>query len=181
MNHSNDYKHTIFWTMLTLVPFLLQTFGLIPTMEWATHPSNGPISVFTGPLLHGSWRHMFGNLVGMLLGVSILVKFYPRAYGKVMFLGFLLPPYIMYMFESIKSLGISGLVYTVIWFVIVSGLTSNVKEKFYTSIAILFFYGSTLNSAVPTAAIRGIAWQAHLTGICVAMVLVIYYKIKKIY
>tara|TARA_R110000796_G_scaffold181330_1_gene297866 strand:- start:22525 stop:23067 length:543 start_codon:yes stop_codon:yes gene_type:complete len=180
MSHTNDYKHTIFWALLTLVPFLFQTIGLIPTADHVTSLDNGITSILTGVILHGSWSHMLGNLLCMLLGVSLLVKFYPKAYPYVMFLGYFCPAIVMYA-TGLRSLGISGLAYTVIWFVIVSGLTSNLKEKFYAAIAVLFFYGSTLQMAIPTAAIKGIAWQSHLTGICVAMFLVIIFKLRKIY
>lgn len=180
MIHKNDYKHTIFWASLTLVPFLLQVSGMISSNDYAISKDNGIFSIISGVLMHGNWSHMLGNLLGMLLGVSLVVKFYSRAYVLLMFLGYICPAIVMYA-TGHKAIGISGLVYTLLWYIIIAGLTSRVKEKFYVGIIVLIIYGSGLRNAVPPSMPTGIAWQAHLTGVCVAMFLAIVYKLRKIY
>ena len=180
MEYKNDYKKTILWALITIVPFLLQTAGIIDTGKNAISKDNGLISIVTGVVLHGGWRHMIGNLLGMLMGVSLLVIFYKKAYFKVMAFGYFAPAIVMYMLGH-ASIGISGLVYTVIWFVILSGIISNVKEKFYVGMLVLVVYGSTLNGAVPPRGFSNIAWQAHLVGLLVAIYLVLSHKLKRKY
>lgn len=180
MEYKNEYKKTILWALLTIVPFLLQEVGVIDMASHSTYKNNGILSIFTGVVLHESWDHMIGNLLGILLGLPFLIIFYRKSYLYVMTLGYLCPAIFMYMI-GYNSIGISGLVYTIIWFVIISGITSSVKEKFYSGILVLVIYGPTLNEAVPPRGFSSIAWQSHLVGLLVAIALILFYKLENKY
>ena len=176
----DGFKHVGIWALLTVVPLILQVNGVIPTSDWLTARSNGLVSIVTGVFLHGNWSHMIGNLVGMLLGISIVIRHYRRAYRTLIVLGIICPSLVMYSMGT-RSLGISGLVFTLMWFIIIAGITSKVKERFYTSIALLLIYGASLKTAVPLDPSSRTAWQAHLTGVLVALFLAIIYRLRKIY
>jgi membrane associated rhomboid family serine protease len=85
----------------------------------------------------------------------------------------------MYLLQEGPSLGISGLVYTVIWFPICRGLMSKDKHRFYAAIGMLLFYGSSLKGAFPLGELSKIAWQAHAAGMIVGFTLALWTRLKR--
>lgn len=174
-----NYINILAWTVIVACPFLLQQADLIVTNDWKISPDNGLISILTGTFLHSSFSHMTNNLVGILLGVSLLYNMYHNMYLKVIALGIVLPSTVMYLL-GLNSVGISGLVYTLVWFVIIRGLMSKHYVKYFSSALLLIFYGSSLRSVVPSnEPFSLIAWQAHLVGVVVGLFLAIYSKLVK--
>lgn len=172
-----NYLHTIVWFILITVPHILQQLNVIDTNELKTHSSNGIISILTGTFLHGNWNHMAGNLSGILVGTAALKTLHDKMYWQVIFLGTLLPSAFMYI-SGTPAIGISGLVYAVIWAVITAGIMSKDKFKLLVGIVFGIFYGGSLKGAVPLSPLSRVAWEAHLVGLIVGSCTAIYYKIK---
>jgi membrane associated rhomboid family serine protease len=165
------------WTLIITIPFIFQYTGIINTQELLTSKSNGWWSILTGPLLHGSPTHFAGNITGLVLGVSLLLNMYSkRAYWMVIILGFILPSIVMYA-TGLRSLGISGLVFTVIWFIIYRGMLSSQILRKVIGVLMLILYGSTLASAFPKL-MSNVAWQSHMCGVVLAIFLALYDKIR---
>jgi len=168
--------NTLMWIFLVSTIFILQRTEVIDTSQLLTSKENGWWSILTGPLLHGSFGHFSGNMVGLIIGTSLLINMYRKYYFKVVLFGFIIPPAVMYFLDS-RSLGISGLVFATIWFVAIRGLLSLNWVRFGTGIIVLFFYGSSLSTALPIAS-RGIAWEAHLAGLITAIIMAMYSRSK---
>lgn len=177
MNRKFDYLHTIFWFLAITVPHVLQQLGILDTNSLKTHPSNGPLSILTGVFMHGNWAHMAGNLSGMLVGTAALKNIFGNMYWKVVALGILLPSVFVYL-KGMPTVGISGLVYAVVWCVIVAGIMSKDRFKFLVGVVFALFYGVSLKGAVPQPEIPRMAWEAHLVGLVVGSCVAIYHKIR---
>jgi membrane associated rhomboid family serine protease len=169
----------------TLVPvliiwiiFALQTAGILNGFDYMIHDSNGLWSIVTGALFHGDMSHILGNTVPMLVCLPIIVRYYNKNYESILFYGFLIPSILVYLLDQ-PSIGISGLGYALVFFVVSAGLFSEDKTKFLMGVAAMFFYGTLLKGATPLAG-YGISWQAHLSGLSVGVVLgILSIKIKK--
>tara|TARA_R110000822_G_scaffold242061_1_gene371274 strand:- start:1552 stop:2094 length:543 start_codon:yes stop_codon:yes gene_type:complete len=179
MIRHHNYLNILVWCTLVIIPFLLQDVGVISTNDWSTQPANGLISILTGSFMHGSYAHMVGNLSGIIIGVSILYNFYYKHYGTVILLGVFVPSMISYFFTGIPTVGISGLVYTLIWFIIVRGLISRDKTRLFLAIGVAVIYGSSLKGAIPQGFGSNIAWQCHLAGVMTGTAIAVWARLKR--
>jgi len=177
MIRKHNYLNIVFWIFILVIPFLLQTVGVINTTDWMIDQSNGLISIITGSFLHGNFKHLVGNLTGILLGVSLLYNLYRKHYWKVITLGVIIPSGLMYLL-GLPCVGISGLVYALIWYIITRGLMSIDRTRFLIAITVLLFYGGSLAGAIPLDAFSRIAWQCHLAGVLTGLGLALYQRLK---
>lgn len=168
MNIKSNFLKVFFFILLLWVVFILQANGFINTVDFAIDKHNGIISVFTGVFLHGSYDHIAGNTSILLLTMPILLELYKKERRNIILLGLFFPSLICYM-VNLKVLGISGLVFAVIWFLILAGFTSKNTIKLIIAFTLSIFYLKFLMVGITPGAGRGIAWQAHLGGFIVAI------------
>ena len=152
------------------VVYALQITGKINYFKLATDPAVGFYTILTAPFLHGNLSHIVGNSIFMLILLPILIRYYNKHYAAVMAFGVLIPPTVMY-FLKIPSVGISGLVATLFFFVVFTGMFSKNKTKFLISIGMLSFFGVVFIKGITSLVGNGVAWQAHLSGAVVGLTL----------
>lgn len=174
--HPLNYLNLVFWCTVLILPFLLQEVGAIDTDAWKVHTPNGLISVFTGVFLHANWTHLMGNFTSIILGTSVLLNFQRKMYWPVIFLGLFIPPMFAF-FSGEPTVGISGLSFTLIWYVIFRGLMSRDPIRFALGIVFILFYGLTAKAATPEVP-AGISWVTHLGGFLVAFNVALWQRLK---
>lgn len=179
MTKKIPYLNLVAWFLIIVVLHMMQQFRLFDTDNWTIHPDNGIISIITGTFLHTSWNHMTSNLSGILVGTSVIQWFYKKSYWSVILWGVLVPSTLMYLLPGRPTLGISGLVYAVIWFPICRGLMSRDTHRFYAAVVMLIFFGASFKSAFPMDAASSIAWQAHAAGMVVGFFLALWSRIAR--
>lgn len=138
---------------------------------------NGLLSIITGPFLHADLGHIVGNTKMLLLTMPLIQYFYKKDFYILTLLGIILPAITVY-FAGLSVLGISGLTYTYVWFLILSGIGSKDKYRFICSIAFIVFYGGSLAGITPLAGF-GVSWHTHLFGVVVALVYSVYRYLRK--
>ena len=177
MNKRFQYLNTLTWILILIVPFLLQEIGLINITEYRISKLNGWTSIFTGTFLHAGYSHVMGNATMILLGTALMSVFYKKMYFPVIIAGLLVPSITMY-YLGLNSVGISGLCYALVWFLILRGLMCQKKWRFPLACILLIFYGRSLQTVYPPLdPFTFIAWQAHLAGLLTGFVLAIYDRI----
>jgi len=172
----NNTINILLWTCVIVCPFLLQG-SLININDWMISQNNGIVSILTGTFLHASFKHMVGNLTNILLGATIIYQFYNKMYLWLVLLGIAIPSGLMYAL-GFNSVGISGLGYTLIWFIICRGLMSHDTIRFMIGLLALVFYGGSILGAIPSTALSTVAWQAHLMGMIVGFMAAMVNRLK---
>jgi membrane associated rhomboid family serine protease len=117
-----------------------------------------------------------GNISLLVLSLPLLFSLYPKSKYIVLSLGTIIPSIFCYLIGK-DIIGISGLVFTVIWFLILSGLQNQDNLKFLVAVLLSAFLGNTLISITPSAGFN-IAWESHLVGFLVGFVLSLFEKSK---
>lgn len=152
------------------VVFLLQLEGVINTSSWVLSKGNGVKSIFTGSFLHGGYSHIVGNTSGLLVGFALLTKFFKDSFYLVLAFGLTVPYIATYFLFEQSVLGISGLTYTITWFLIASTLFN--KKLWYIGLILALFYSNGLIYATPFK--EDVAWVTHLYGVLTGLILAVY-------
>lgn len=168
MNIKSNFLKVFFFLLVLWIIFILQVNGSITTANFVVDKYNGIISIFTGVFLHGSYDHVAGNTSALLITMPLLLQFYKKESRSIIFLGMFFPSLVCYVL-NLKVYGISGLVFSVMWFLVLAGFTSRNIIKLITAIILSIFYLKMLMIGITPGAGRGIAWQAHLGGFIVAI------------
>ena len=126
--------------------------------------TDGLLGILFAPLLHGSWEHLFGNTVPLLvLGFLVLlsgVRLWLQVTAIVWMVGGLgtwlvAPP-------NTIHLGASVLIFGWLVFLLLRGFVSRRIGQIVLGLLILFLYGGILWGVLPGQ--PGISWQGHLFG-----------------
>ena len=126
--------------------------------------TDGLLGIVFAPLLHGSWEHLIGNTLPLLvLGFLVLlsgVRLWLQVTAIVWVVGGLgtwlvAPP-------NTVHLGASVLVFGWLVFLLLRGFVSGRPWQILLGLVILFLYGGVLWGVLPGQ--PGISWQGHLFG-----------------
>jgi membrane associated rhomboid family serine protease len=106
----------------------------------------------------------------ILLALTALFGNYPKSAKKVMWLSILLTGILVWLFaRSAVHIGASGVLYSLLGFIFVSGFIKKDIQSIGISIVIAFLYGSLLFGLIPGK--QSISWESHLFGFLVGIYL----------
>lgn len=147
----------------------LARFGLRPR-----HMS-GLVGVFTAPLLHGGFEHLFSNTLPLLISLAAILYLYPASAMRVMpviWVG----SGILAWFIGRPSLhfGASGFVYGLLAYVFIGGLLRLDMRSVAVSVMVWFLYGSMIWGVLPIR--PNMSWELHLSGAILGVALAIVYR-----
>ncbi|MFA6806379.1 MAG: rhomboid family intramembrane serine protease [Bacteroidales bacterium] len=163
--------------METISGISLSAYGLEP------RTLKGLSGIFTMPLLHADFSHLVSNTLACFVLLFGLYIFY-KEFATTLFLLF-------YLFSGIAAwiigtsgsihIGASGLVYSLAWFHILSGLIKRNKPQSAFGLIVIFLYGGVVWGIFPMfQSSPRISWQGHLGGAITGFVFAIYYRKKAI-
>jgi len=162
----------ILWMILIIDNVLglnLARFGLRPR-----HVS-GLVGVFTAPLLHGSFEHLFSNTLPLLISAIAILYLYPASAMRVIpviWIGSGLLAWVIGR-ESLHF-GASGFVYGLLAYVFIGGLLRLDMRSVAVSIMVWFLYGSMIWGVLPIR--PNMSWELHLSGAILGVALAIVYR-----
>lgn len=147
----------------------LKSYGLQPrTLE-------GLRGILTIHFLHGDWKHITQNSLGILVLNSFLFYFYRQIAGKVFFWIFIISPILLWIVgRPSNHIGASVLLYGEFAFLFFSGIVRRNPMLMRVSMAVIFYYGSLVWYLFPIDA--KISWEGHACGFAVGLVLAILYR-----
>lgn len=146
--------------------YRLDQFGIDPR-SW-----EGLLGVLFAPLLHGSWGHLWSNLVPLvIMGVLIMLSGV-RQFVAVTVLVWLVSGLGVWLVAPANTVtvGASGIVFGWLAFLIVRGIWTRTWQHIVLGLVLLALYGSLFWTGivkVAAADITGVvtvSWQAHLFG-----------------
>ena len=146
--------------------YRLDQFGIEPR-DWS-----GLWGVLAAPLIHGSWAHLWSNLVPLvIMGVLIMIGGL-RQFLAVTVLVWLVSGLGVWLVASPGSVtvGASGVVFGWLTFLIVRGIWTRTWQHILLGLVLLVLYSSLFWTGIVRVAAQDItgvvtvSWQAHLFG-----------------
>lgn len=133
---------------------------------------HGIIGIFTAPLIHGGFMHLFSNTIPIFILIVIMYLAYQKSATDALVLIYIFTGIGMWLFaRSSYHIGASGVVYGLVSFLFWTGLFRKNLRSIALSLAILFLYSGYIMGIFPGK--PGISWDGHLIG-ALAGILVAY-------
>ncbi len=137
---------------------------------------DGLPGILTGPLIHGSWEHLFSNSVSFIMLGAVLFWFYPRIALRSIIWLYLLSGFGIWISGQPNSyhIGASGVVYGMVSLVFWSGIFRRNVKSIVLALIILVMYAGFFEGIVPGK--EGISWEGHLSGAIAGILLAGIYR-----
>jgi membrane associated rhomboid family serine protease len=161
----------IYWGEF-VAPFDLTHLGILP------RTSSGLTGVLFAPLLHSTndIKHILNNSIPTFFLLMALFYFYKQTALKVIGLGWLLTGLLTWIIaknEGSYHIGMSGIIYALVFFLFISGVLKKEKQYQAISLLIVILYGSLIWGIFPME--DKVSWEGHLGGTISGIFLAFYY------
>ena len=144
----------------------LVRYGIYPLQP------GGLVGILAGPLIHGSWSHLFANTLPVIILGTALLYGYPRSAKPVLAAVYLGSGLGVWLFaREAYHIGASGLTFGVMFFLFVVGALRWDKRAIALSMIVFFLYGSMIWGIFPLK--PGISFESHFFGTVISVVLAI--------
>jgi membrane associated rhomboid family serine protease len=144
-------------------------FGLLPR-TW-----QGLFGIFTCPLIHSSYEHLFSNSIPLLVLGAMTFYFYrPIAFSVFFWVYFMSGIWLWAAGREAYHVGASGLVYGFASFLFFSGIFRKEKSLMVLSLLVVFLYGGLVWGIFPIY--KQISWEAHLLGSLAGFITAFYFR-----
>lgn len=140
---------------------------------------NGLLGIFTSPLIHADFDHLFSNSFPMLVLSSGLIYFYPKVSFKVFGWVYLATGFWVWSFaRESYHIGASGLIYGLASFLFFSGFLNKKKTLMAISLLVVFLYGGIIWGVFPVK--ESVSFESHALGALVGVLLAFYFRDTKL-
>ncbi len=137
-----------------------------PQLLWAA------IGTVGAPLLHAGWGHLIANSLALAMLGLVSLRYSPRlTYVAITYaaitsatLTWLIAPAIDEQHNPIVHVGVSGVIFGLVGFLIANGLLRRGCMPLIIATGVLMLYGGALVGMLPHVASQHISWQMHLGG-----------------
>tara|TARA_R110001592_G_scaffold320639_2_gene598814 strand:- start:142378 stop:143079 length:702 start_codon:yes stop_codon:yes gene_type:complete len=156
---ATGFAALIWWLKICEVMFGwdLHQLGIYPQSP------NGLIGIFTGPLIHGSWAHVTGNTLSLLLLGSMLLYGYPKSRWWTLSIIWLVSGVGVWLFaRQTYHFGASGLTHGMFFYLFVGGILRRDKRSIVLLMIAFFMYGGMLLTIFPRE--PDISYEYHFFG-----------------
>lgn len=162
--------------VILLLVQIFQTFTGIDLGGFGVFPRNryGLMGILLGPLVHGSWGHLFSNLPPLMVTVFLIHFFYRKYFWRIFISCYLLTGLAVWVFSrEVYHIGISGVVYALVSFLFFAGIFVRNLISIVLSLLVLLLYSGMVAGVLPTEDIlsRNISWESHLLGAIAGVVI----------
>jgi membrane associated rhomboid family serine protease len=151
----------------------LGVYGLAPLRV------EGLLGIFTAPLLHASWSHLFANTIPLFVLGGLLFYFYKEIAWQIIILVWIVTGLWVWVFalKGTIHIGASGLVYGLASFLFFSGIIRRDTRLMAITLLVAFLYGGMVWGVFPEFFPKEhISWESHLMGGLCGFVLALFYR-----
>lgn len=184
-NSIKQSLHLVKWPLglqLIIVLILggLSFVGGVSMYQWGILPrtTTGLIGLFTWPLLHGSWGHLFSNFFPLIVLTTMTGLFYPKAFRAVWLGSYFIPGIWLWAAgpAGTYTIGASGMVYALAFFLVATGIIHRKARQLVISLLVIFLYGGMVWGLLPID--PHVSWQGHLFGALTGLLLAYYFRLR---
>jgi len=148
----------------------LERFGLQP------HQMKGLIGILFMPFLHENFEHLFSNTIPILVAGGFLFYYFKTWTWLIFSTIYVGSGSILWFIgeTGTNHIGASGLVYGLVFFLLISGLIRGQRQLAAVALLMIFLYGSLVWGLFPEYARlleKNISWEGHLGGAIVGIIL----------
>lgn len=149
------------------------TWGIYP------HKTKGIPGILTSPLIHADFNHLFANTLPLLFLTWCLFYFYRDLAVNILLFIWLLGGLLTFIIGKPGwHIGASGLVYSLAFFLFLSGILRKYIPLISLSLLITFLYGSLVWNMFPQFASAITSWEGHLSGAVAGIIAAILFRHK---
>lgn len=150
-------------------PMDFNTFGIIPR---TTH---GLWGIVCAPFLHANIHHIVSNSWPIIILTFVLLQFYDNLAFRVWTGSAVLGGFLVWAFaRSAVHIGASGVIFSLLGFLMASGIFRGSLKSFIIGIIIFFLYGGCIWGVLPNQ--EGVSWESHLFGFIAGIFLARHYR-----
>lgn len=166
----------LFVMSLWIIFWIESRFG-INFNKYGIYPrtADGLVGIISGPLIHGSLKHIFNNSVPLFVLSTALFYFYRSIRWKVLLYGLILTGVATWVIgRPALHIGASGVVYMLVAFLFFKGIFSKQFQLTALALIVVFLYGGLLWYVFPVD--PKISWEGHLSGFFVGLLFAFLFK-----
>ncbi|NQZ53330.1 MAG: rhomboid family intramembrane serine protease [Piscirickettsiaceae bacterium] len=135
----------------------------------------GLVGIVFGPLLHGSFEHLFSNTLALFVLATALFYQYPKSAKRVFLIIYFGSGLCVWLFaRESYHLGASGLTHGMMFFLFLIGVLRRDKPAMALAMIVFFLYGSMIWGILPTE--ERISFESHLFGALMGVVSAILFR-----
>jgi membrane associated rhomboid family serine protease len=132
-------------------------YGIMSRRAW------GLRGIVTGPLVHGSWKHLISNTLPLFMLTFLTLYFYRKVAMRAFWLIYFLTGASVWMFaRPMSHIGASGVIYGLVSFIFWNGIFRRSLRSIILAAIVMLFYSGMFLGLLPDQ--EGISWESHLIG-----------------
>lgn len=158
----------LFFSLDFVYGFHFANYGILPRNIY------GLTGVITAPFLHKGITHIVSNTFPVILLGVALFYFYHRVAIKVFYGSYLISNILVWIFaRPLMHIGASGLIYSMAFFIVISGLLSKKIQPLIIAIIVVIGYSGLFYGLIPSSYLY--SWEMHIAGALCGSSFAIYY------
>lgn len=165
------------FVIILLIVHSFATMNEIKLSAWGVYPreKNGLWGIISSVFIHGSWKHLANNSIPLLVLGTALFYFYKKLALRVSIYSIIFTGILIWLGGRPSfHIGASGLVYSLAFFLFLSGFIRKHTHLMALSMTVVFLYGGLVWGIFPTK--EHISWEGHLFGAINGVLWAIYFK-----
>lgn len=170
--------------LLLFILYTLRTMESVMNWDlttWGIYPGEikGVMGIFTSPLVHADWGHLFANTPPLLFLSWCLFYFYRDLGIGILFFIWIVSGILTFIIGKPGwHMGASSIIYSLAFFLFLSGILRKYIPLIAISLLITFLYGSLVWNMFPQFASVTTSWEGHLGGAVAGIAAAILFRHK---
>jgi membrane associated rhomboid family serine protease len=171
-------KGSVVAALLVLLTLLLLFKNGTPSwfggITWAIFPQNTHQwkGIWLGAFIHGSWDHLWGNVVALSIFSALFLIQFPRHWLRFWVLQHVIASFLLWLLGNVgmspsqtgtAHIGASIWVYAFGGFILTVGILQRTKQSMAIFFLVLLVYGGFFWGLLPID--PKVSWQGHLSGL----------------
>ncbi len=132
-------------------------YGIMSRRIW------GIPGIISGPMVHGSWKHLISNTFPLFVLTALTIYFYRKVAMRAFWLIYFMTGITVWLLaRPVSHIGASGIVYGLVSFIFWNGIFRRSLRSIILALIVMLVYSGMFFGILPDQ--EGISWESHLLG-----------------